>query len=560
MLNNPMNDCMKCNKVILLLKKKKAIIGRFISRHAIGASVIVICISIACAFPIAQAFQIGGDEGMELGKAFQLGGDSSWKANLWNDQPPAYTILIAAMFHIFGPKAWAARILTILFFGLLLFSVAALMPRGRLRIAGIVGGWITLLALPSTIELGIGAMLELPAYSLAYASLALLLAAPKELQRQYILISGCAFGLALSIKFTALLVAPACLLAIILRDYDHKNGKYSFLKRAKVNEILLWATLCGITCSSIFVMSQGQMGNKPWSQLWFGHWYATQSPVFEDPNAFRMDFNNVFGDFWLYGILFVAAWIVRYRENPRVWVLLCALLTTTIVHLGHRPYWYYYQLHISIPLACLVGLACADICRSLFKVDSSGRNSGFVWAAALLALCLYIPGSLRALHLEISKCIYAEKTIDKSVIVREMRRYASETKWIYSRNNTYSFHAKVPILPNLLLLPYKRFWSGQIDEKKIFEEVTGARPQQLVLSWIGELTKNDWQEFASVNYIHVVNEGDWALFVAKELRPVSLLNKPGEPGNRTPAMITDLGLGWIDNKTLPKAMPNSIRQ
>jgi prepilin-type N-terminal cleavage/methylation domain-containing protein len=71
------------------------------------------------------------------------------------------------------------------------------------------------------------------------------------------------------------------------------------------------------------------------------------------------------------------------------------------------------------------------------------------------------------------------------------------------------------VMPELAVLPYKRFWSGQITEHQMWATVTRCQPERLLLG------SGPWDrgisEFAQAGYTRLYEDGANALYLAKSL-------------------------------------------
>jgi len=82
-----------------------------------------------------QRFAWDDDEGMNLMKAQSVRAGFELYQDIWSDQPPLFTLLLAMVFNLFGPSVPAGRILV------LAFALLALLSTGLIsrHIAGRVG-------------------------------------------------------------------------------------------------------------------------------------------------------------------------------------------------------------------------------------------------------------------------------------------------------------------------------------------------------------------------------------------------------------------------------------
>src|ERR1044071_2269681 len=99
----------KMNNTALQLRFGK--IGSLIQSRFLGWLLILAsAVFFALSAPIREGFIFGGDEGYELYKGFLFEKGFALYSEIWNDQPPLHTWLLAALFHITGPSLLAARL------------------------------------------------------------------------------------------------------------------------------------------------------------------------------------------------------------------------------------------------------------------------------------------------------------------------------------------------------------------------------------------------------------------------------------------------------------------
>jgi hypothetical protein len=156
---------------------------------------------------------------------------------------------------------------------------------------------------------------------------------------------------------------------------------------------------------------------------------------------------------------------------PFVW-LIYALIVFSI----HKPWWSYYYIHIALPLCwcAAIGLGAA------FDWAWSGRRRFRLPAVALFASCAlaWMGGRL---YLQASGIRALPKAYETLAIDR-IQRLGSAVHWMYADDSIYSFWTGVPMLPNLAVLPMKRFWVGDMSNDRVVAELTAARPEVILLN------------------------------------------------------------------------------
>jgi dolichyl-phosphate-mannose-protein mannosyltransferase len=206
----------------------------------------------------------------------------------------------------------------------------------------------------------------------------------------------------------------------------------------------------------------------------------------------------------------------------------------------HTPWWSYYYVHISVPLSLCAGIGFAllgnivgddvrrlkhrltnsptklrrsekppgptiivgdDVRRlkhrlenSPTKLRRSERPAGSTiqlfndstpatfWrlvAAIFLTLAATSWGGMRA-YMQIAEIRRAPQTY-YALVLNEIQRFKPFTHWIYTDNLTYSFHAGIPVPPQLAVVSLKRIWSGELTLTAVADEVRKFKPGLIAL-------------------------------------------------------------------------------
>lgn len=489
--------------------------------------------------PVFTPAQNGTDEGMELSKAFQMNGPVEWHQGMWNDQPLLLDELNRIAFFIFGPRVWAARLLNLFFLGVLLVSLAALIPRqtpGRRVVIAFT--WIALLSQPSMLFLSVSAMKELPAFAVGVASLALIAGSPVGAGpgNRRLLMSGCLLAVAAQMKFTALLLAPCIGCSLLLILWNSQSWRAAL--KPVLRGVGLWVMAFGgtfLVLGSCLIFLHPEWS---WTELIRSHW-GDRLPEFAPVvDAQSCDWASFFENYWLLPFLALGGYYcIRSTGWKPILPPLVFLLTVIVVHLFHRPWWYYYYLHFEVAWAMLAAVAGTFLVKrfsSLLSQRLGGKGIGF--AACLAALSLFMTGGTMDVLDNVS-FLGRLKNMKESPLVEQMRKYGNETRWIFTKNHFCAFQARLPIPPKLLLLVKKRFWSGQITEEEVLNEVKRLQPEQLLLSQERELKDENWKNYIAEDYVKVITSDKWVLYVCKRLNP-----EPAPKDEVTGYILKQLGL------------------
>jgi len=503
-----------------------------------SGAVIALWLVVLLIMPLRDAFEIGRDEGFEVVKSFQFSGPPEWRAQMWNDQPVGYTWLVTGLFRLFGPDVLVARLAGLAFSCLLLYSLLRLLPEEsgwlpRLAVAG------ALLSYPHTAELSCSGMLEMPALALGMFAIALLPAEARDQTRWVaFVLPGLLFGLACVIKFTAMFAAPWGLARLWMsfspamgEPPAAANAKAVLLQRLRAAGFV--AAAFGVTLWLWFTLVEGE---SPVDRLLASH---AKSAIYlgrQGGSAHAFPEDEVVSNLWL--LPFVLALIIGWRDpalRRAGWPAVIGLVATYLVHLVHRPWWYFYHLHFAIPLAFIGGLGVQAAEKLLqprgFSADWLPWRRGSVQLLLLAAvLILTAPGARR----ELDQVLQSSRAKDDPLLV-EFKQRAKDARWCFTRLRMTAFRAKVPIIPELAILPYKRFWTGAINEKTIVQTVAKRLPDLLLLTVAGELSEPEWKTLVHEQYWLAYDNGDAAIYVCKKF-------KSPEPPVRIQSLREELGL------------------
>jgi 4-amino-4-deoxy-L-arabinose transferase-like glycosyltransferase len=210
--------------------------------------------------------QVGPTEGFEVLKGSLCSHVAHLYSEVWNDQPPLHTWLLATLFNLFGPSMKTARALAC-GFGLLMCVSAFGVAR---RTGGAFAGWIaclTLLGSPEALRLCFAAMLEVSAMGVSLASVWAAFVWENRGGLRWLLLSGCLMGMALQIKFTAAIFVSALLADIVLFAFCGASTfaavRWARAARAMAAWSLALLAAMGCICAAFQGWSLGA--------LWFSH-------------------------------------------------------------------------------------------------------------------------------------------------------------------------------------------------------------------------------------------------------------------------------------------------
>jgi hypothetical protein len=448
---------------------------------------------------IGPAIQIGGDEGFEVTKGLLWSKGFHLYSEIWNDQPPLFTVLLGSAFKVIAPTIKVARSLAMLF-GLFLFAFFFSCVKRKCGYLAASFASVWLLLAPTIFRSAISVMLELPAFSVALASLSLIYRWRDHRSAIWLVVSAAIFAAALQIKLTSAIGLPALLIEVFLSSSDRKQVKRS---------VILWIFSVASAFFTIGFLFGSGYGDYARSHL-SAQFNAPEEDVYRfSAGLFLLHVEGIAGA--IVGLAIVA----KRRAWATVSFPLAMFATALIVHAVHRPWWNYYYLHFAIPIAWLSGYGIGALLESSMRI-SRDKTRYTSLAASFTALCLNMvavdPGAIRLIsQLDQVRLL---PSVDTDPVVALMRVHARETTWAFARNSIEPFHARIPIIPQLAVLPKKRFWAGLITSRQIVNIVEEYKPEQILIN----VDDDPWLS-ASVtkDYLLIYEDDERRLYVAKRI-------------------------------------------
>ncbi|MGA2248578.1 MAG: glycosyltransferase family 39 protein [Verrucomicrobiota bacterium] len=463
--------------------------------------------------PLGSALQFGGDEDYELMPSFLMSRGFKLYQDIWSDQPPVLFMLLGSAFKVWGPSILVGRLIAA-GFGLLLFATFYQLVYLRVGYRAAFFVVFFLLASPGILQISVSVMQEVPAFGTALASARLLFQWRKHHHWVWLLASGAIMGIALGIKLTAIIVAPAMIIEIALAWQI--DGRNPWLKPALVTTAK-WAaaigTVFGLAC---LIWGRGSVASS-----WKAHFAETSVYGLQSPGDFHMP-SSVFFDHAecvgaaIVGLIFVAR-TRQWREFAFPVTLIC---TAFAIHLVHRPWWMYYYLHLAIPMSWLAGFAVSE---AIAKVPEPFTKGQFNWSSQrtwqAMGLCALIAITLVRSEGRFEgglKDLRQRERIDRSAIIAKMEVYAAHTHWVYapSSKEAYPFSVQLPMPPELAVVTLKRFWSDQITTKEIVDTCRRYQVEQLMLN--AGKHEEDWNDYLK-DYNIMYSDTNFVIYISKRL-------------------------------------------
>lgn len=485
-----------------------------------------------CSLPLASAIKIGADEDFAISKAFLSLKGYKLYSEVWNDQPPLHTFLLKSIFQHVSASILAARMLTVAATLALLSAIFLLV----LRINGLLTAALaTALAIasPGFLELSASAMVELPGLAPVLAALLLLYLGPTTRWRLMEALAGIVFAIALQIKLIGAVYLPLVLLILWLR---HRESP-------RVIRQCAWSGLVfGLTVVSGFLAinyGTGESLSAQFAQSRASHFSTVRSVEYGLPADHPFDWTVLLKswDTTLPAIIGVFFLVRRVRQSPVLLFPLAWLGLTLTVFTTYKPWWNYYYVHNAIPLCWCAAVGIASVWTSLaqrltarvterrcfthapahslaFPLSVAKlRHAGRVVPFAVFALCAaaWMGGRLYLQAADICK----SPRIESALVLKEIERYKPFTEFLFTTEAVFAFHTGIPLPPKLATLSLKRFWTGDMTNAKLVEEMRAVHPGILLLA--SDTRELPFQELLRTDYRLVYSDGTHRLYVLPKI-------------------------------------------
>ena len=479
--------------------------------------------------PLGTAIKIGADEDFEYAKATLWLKGYHFYTEVWNDQPLLHTFWITQVLKLVSPSVLGPRLVTSAFTLLLLASTFFLTR--RVHGSGVAALTTALLiGSPGFLELASSCMVEIPSLAPVLAALAVLVVGPKSRYGFTEIVAGVLFAAALQSKFIGVIYLPLILLVLWLRQrpeapsaiiaglpvLGQPSGPSAKLTipagiRGMIRPLCAFATamLAGFVAIHFWIGEGGF-----WLQVqqsWASHFAGVRSFEYGSPQDRPFDWSILLKN-WdatvpaLVGIVFL---LRQSRRAP--WALLPLTWTalTLVVFGRHTPWWSYYYVHNAIPLCWCAAIGWASVSQHL------SRRRAWGWIALFAVFAVGATAWMGARTYLQVRSMRELPRLHSALVLREIERYRPFTQFLYTEEPVYSFHAGIPMPPRLAVVALKRFWSGDLTNTRLVEELQRVRPGMLLLT--NDTRERPFQDWMQAEYRLVYEDTRHRLYALRSV-------------------------------------------
>lgn len=434
--------------------------------------------SIIIIAPLRQAFEYNPDEGINLMKSWLFLKGFPLYSQVWNDQPPLATVILAYWLKFFGPSVYHSRILILIFSAVFLWAFYQIIKISfGCLCASIAVAFLLLSA--AYLRLSISIMIGIPA--LTFAMLSVYFATIyKKLKLIYFLPpSGIFMALSLQTKLFSVFLTPLIILDIALSErIDLKNKTQ---KSKTIFHIFLWISSFLVVYLSIAAIFFHLDFILLIQQLFQTH--IVKSAFTKPYYGFSVMLGMIFLDYDIVLLALVAAFlIIRCKKwgllFPVLWLILAFLLL-----INHRPIWPHHYLLMSVPCSWLAAICLCEFFHAntlIWPAGGKGMGIFLRWLTAGIVILTIIafPFKLERAY----RNLWGTTTNGERDVNRLISKHRKNTHWIITDRPIFAFYADIPMPPELAVITEKRILTQNLKPSYFISILDKYRPEQIILA------------------------------------------------------------------------------
>lgn len=479
--------------------------------------------------PIQNTFEFDTDEGINLIKAVLYSEGFSLYTEIPNDQPPLFTALLSYWFRLFDQSIFAARLLTLVFSTLLIWSFYQTLYIYLGYLLAFIG---TLLLMMSSefLQLSVSVMIGMPSLALAMLSIYLLTLYKQNRNLYFLVGSGAVLALSFQVKlFTAFLIPIMILYLLDFRIYKRDIDE---IKRYLFPSAFLWLGAILV----IYLVIGFSFNSISYEQLLQPHVSPAVKAALKNYGDLRTIGSRLIRrDYVLtiLGLLGISTVVAKKQWDglfPLAW-----LVTVSILLLNHRPIWYHYYHLVSIPLAWLAAYGAAAVINflkqknELFYFQSSETNTFFIYSFTRGIILLGLLGFIytKSLQINSDKSKYKQQNYSHRIeIVNLLRKNTRANRWLFTDRPIYAFYAGLQVPPEIAVFSLKQFVTGKLTYTDLLSVLHKYRPAQIFLRRFRKGIKNNNELMAYISkHYSIIYEDDASSYYVLKPRSSPLIEK-----------------------------------
>ena len=429
-------------------------------------------------YPFRFRFEFDTDEGIQLIKAFLYLKGYALQTEIFSDQPPLFTVVLAALFNTLGPSVLVARLAVLAFSCLLLISGAVLLKTFYGGLHSFVA-LILLATLPYFVPLSVSVMIGLPAIALAMLALLALGQWRRTGRTGWMLFSSIALALSVLTKLFTVILVPVFIAGMLLSISDERPGEKTPVRRWMA--IGIWL---GVLIGAGLILLRALVGAAGWPQM---------IVTARDARNFAFEGREVgalLPRLWPLLVLATAGGVLSVARRSWAGMCLFGWFVLGIVFLvAVHPVWYHQQLLMSVPAAMLASIAvseCFLYLRQLMANHAPIGARGLLCVAGFLLfvglLGFRIQDSLQGFKARLPNLIAGgQLNIPEYEAIAIMGKCDPGGSLLITDRPMYAFRSLREVPPELAVFSLKRLTTGWLTEEDVIASVDERRPKVVLL-------------------------------------------------------------------------------
>src|SRR5215212_4129694 len=175
-------------------------------------------------YPFREKIQFDSDEGLNLMRSMLVVLGHPLYREVSSDQPPLFTQILALLMRLVGFDVNPARVLVLLFSGLLVWACAQFLQITWGKLAAIL--FLPLIIMvPRYLDLSVSVMIGVPSIALAAISMLFVAFWHQNKRSLWLVLSGFALALSILIKLFSGFLVPIFLIGITISEYQRHRAE-----------------------------------------------------------------------------------------------------------------------------------------------------------------------------------------------------------------------------------------------------------------------------------------------------------------------------------------------
>jgi len=469
-------------------------------------------------YPFREKIQFDSDEGLNLMRSMLVVMGHPLYREISSDQPPLFTHILALVLRLVGFQVNPARVLVLLFSGLLVWACAQFLQLTWGKLATILFLPLVIMA-PRYLDLSVSVMIGVPSIALAAVSMLFVTLWHQNQRSLWLVFSGFALALSVLIKLFSGFLVPIFLIGIMISEYQRKRAEgfsWKILRPAVIWSVSFAALAILL---GVFLVGPQNIGsiilphlNAPATEELKGPGYTINAQL---RAAVPLLVLGILGSLVS---LYKRNWLTLY---PLAWAALAYLLFSF-----YSPVFYHHQLLITIPMSMLAAAGVGDGIHCLLQLR---QPANLLRLQTLFGIVALIGFGWVATHYKpvLDKELMNQPRISgfnlratpgKLKVLRTMEENIGQTNWIVTDMPMYAFRVQRPVPPILATFSSKRLATGSLTEADILTSMREYKPEQVLMARFVILPL---EEYLQKNYTLILSEEYFRLFIRNDLKPVT---------------------------------------